>query len=142
MQAPGKVDQYAQAVAGQTFHGDHAYISYQIPADAKPLPLVFWHGIGQFSKTWETTPDGGDGFQNIFLRRKHSGYLINQPRRGRSTAPDNQRWFNTFRVGVWPEFNLGGHKSRLHSIIKATMLRLLLSGSASAALIGECHDPL
>ena len=30
--------------AGQTFHGDHAYVSYQIPVNARRLPLVFLHG--------------------------------------------------------------------------------------------------
>lgn len=122
VQAAGTIDRYAQDPAGQTLHGDHAYIAYQIPVGAKPLPLVFWHGIGQFSKTWETTPDGREGFQNIFLRRKHSVYLIDQPRRGRagrttvaspiSTTPDDQRWFNTFRVGVWPDYNPGVQFSR------------------------------
>lgn len=29
---------------GQTLHGDHARISYQIPVDARPMPLLFWHG--------------------------------------------------------------------------------------------------
>jgi hypothetical protein len=99
---------------GQTFHGDHAYITYQIPDKAKKLPLVFWHGIGQFSKTWMTTPDGREGFNNIFLRHNYSVYLIDQPRRGnasRSTVqatinptPDEQMWFGTFRVGVWPDY--------------------------------------
>ena len=56
--------------AGQTLHGDHAYVFYQIPVDAHKLPLVFLHGAGQFSKTWESTPDGREGFQNIFLRRR------------------------------------------------------------------------
>jgi hypothetical protein len=46
------------AAEGQTLHGDHAYVSYQIPEGARKLPLVMWHGAGQFSKTWETTPDG------------------------------------------------------------------------------------
>lgn len=55
--------------AGQTLHGDHAYVFYQIPVNAHKLPLVFLHGAGQFSKTWESTPDGREGFQNIFLRR-------------------------------------------------------------------------
>lgn len=122
IKADGVVDQYAQGMAGQTLHGDHAYVSYQKPVGAKPLPLVMWHGIGQFSKTWETTPDGREGFQNIFLRRGHSVYLIDQPRRGRAgrttvaspigTTPDDQRWFNTFRVGVWPDFNPGVQFSR------------------------------
>lgn len=106
----GTFDPIKRTPEGQTFHGDHAYISYQIPAKARKYPLVFWHGIGQFSKTWETTPDGREGFNNIFLRRKFSVYLIDQPRRGnagRSTAkatidptPDEQTWFGTFRVGI------------------------------------------
>ncbi|SHF44053.1 hypothetical protein SAMN05444362_106134 [Dysgonomonas macrotermitis] len=111
---PGTFDPITRTPEGQTYHGDHAYIVYQIPDKARKLPLVFWHGIGQFSKTWETTPDGREGFQNIFLRRGFGVYLINQPRRGnagRSTVeatikptPDEQEWFNTFRVGVWPDY--------------------------------------
>ena len=75
---------------------------------------MFWHGFGQFSRTWETTPDGREGFQNVFLRRRFTVYLLDQPRRGgagRSTvagtiaaAPDEQRWFNQFRLGIWPNF--------------------------------------
>jgi pimeloyl-ACP methyl ester carboxylesterase len=99
---------------GQTFHGDHAYVFCQIPAKARKYPLVFAHGYGQFSKTWETTPDGREGFQNIFLRRHFGVYLVDQPRRGnagRSTEPititpafDEQIWFNRFRVGTWPNY--------------------------------------
>lgn len=113
----GVYDNKKRTVDGQTFHGDHAYITYQIPEGTRKLPLVFWHGIGQFSKTWMTTPDGREGFNNIFLRQKYSVYLIDQPRRGnagRSTTPgtinptpDEQMWFDTFRVGVWPDFYEG-----------------------------------
>ena len=66
---PGTFDPYNQTPEGQTFHGDHAYIFYQIPVNARKYPLVMWHGIGQFTKTWETTPDGREGYQTIFLRR-------------------------------------------------------------------------
>lgn len=111
---PGTFDPITRTPEGQTFRGDHAYIFYQIPENARKLPLVFWHGIGQFSKTWETTPDGREGFQNIFLRRGFGTYLIDQPRRGnagRSTVevtikpvPDEMEWFSTFRLGVWPDY--------------------------------------
>ena len=67
---------------GHTYHGDHAYVFYQKPVDARRYPLVFAHGVGQFSKTWETTPDGREGFQNIFLRKGYPVYLVDQPRRG------------------------------------------------------------
>lgn len=110
----GTFNPYNQTPEGQTFHGDHAYVFYQIPVKARKYPLVMWHGIGQFSKTWETTPDGREGFQNIFLRRRFPVYLIDQPRRGnasRSTVagtinptPDEQGWFGTFRVGIWPKY--------------------------------------
>lgn len=99
---------------GHTYHGDHAYVFYQHPANARKYPLVFAHGVGQFSKTWETTPDGREGFQNIFLRRGFSTYLVDQPRRGnagRSTETvtlspvfDEEDWFNRFRVGIYPDY--------------------------------------
>jgi pimeloyl-ACP methyl ester carboxylesterase len=111
---PGIFNPYNPSPEGQTFHGDHAYVFYQIPADARKYPLVMWHGIGQFSKTWETTPDVREGFQNIFLRRRYPVYVIDQPRRGdagRSTVtahiepiPDEQQWFGTFRIGIWPDY--------------------------------------
>src|SRR5690349_1609924 len=111
---PGTFDPIERTPEGQTFHGDHAYVFYQIPVNAKKLPLVFWHGIGQFSKTWETTPDGREGYQNIFLRRGFGVYIIDQPRRGRASrsmdsvkivpTPDEQTWFGTFRIGIWPNY--------------------------------------
>ena len=106
-----------QDPTGQTLHGDHAYVFYQKPVEARKYPLMFLHGAGQFSKTWESTPDGREGFQNIFLRRGYGVYLVDQPRRGRAgrgtvgidLAPvtDEQMWFTQFRVGVWPEYYPG-----------------------------------
>lgn len=120
-QEPGRFDPIAQGAytptphpRGQTLHGDHAYVSYQIPANAHRMPLVFWHGHGQSAKTWESTPDGREGFQNLFLRRHYPVYLIDQPRRGRAgksiapadlpATPDEQMWFGVFRLGVWPDY--------------------------------------
>jgi hypothetical protein len=111
---PGRYDAINRSPAGQTIHGDHAYVFYQVPAHTRRLPLVLWHGIGQFSKTWETTPDGREGYQNIFLRRGFPVYVIDQPRRGRAgrstlpttitPTPDEQDWFGTFRLGIWPNY--------------------------------------
>jgi hypothetical protein len=127
--APGSFDAIAQGAftptpdpKGQTLHGDHAYVFYQVPVDARPLPLVFWHGHGQSARTWETTPDGREGFQTIFLRRRFPVYVIDQPRRGRAArgtapgtvpaTPDEQMWFGIFRLGVWPTFYPGVQFSR------------------------------
>lgn len=113
--APGTFDPLKPLdPAGQTYHGDHAFAFYQVPVNPRQYPIVMWHGAGQFSKTRETTPDGREGFQNIFLRRGFSTYLVDQPRRGgagRSMAEttvkptaDEQLWFNQFRVGIWPNY--------------------------------------
>ena len=120
--APGNYDASRPGPAGQTLHGDHAHVTYQIPVAARRLPLVFLHGHLQFSKTWGTTPDGREGYQNIFLRRGFGVYLIDQPRRGnagRSTepvaiapVPEDQTWFNIFRVGIWPQYFPGVQFSR------------------------------
>ncbi|TBL69119.1 alpha/beta fold hydrolase [Paenibacillus thalictri] len=100
---------------GQTYHGDHASVFYQIPQNARDLSMVFLHGAGQSARTWQTTPDGRDGFQNIFLKRGFGTYLIDQPRRGqagRSTVEaqitpvaDEQMWFEVWRMGHWPKYS-------------------------------------
>jgi len=38
--APGTFDPYNPSPAGQTFHGDHAYVFYQIPMKARKYPLI------------------------------------------------------------------------------------------------------
>ncbi|TCP95998.1 alpha/beta hydrolase family protein [Cricetibacter osteomyelitidis] len=105
------------ANGGQTLHGDHATVWYQIPSNAKATPLVFLHGAGQSMRTWQTTPDGRDGWNNIFLAKNYPVYLVDQPRRGwsgRSTVdgtvsatPDEQFWFAQFRMGEYPNFFKG-----------------------------------
>ncbi len=39
-------------------------------------------GGAQSKRTWETTVDGHEGFQNIFLRKGYGVYLVDQPRIG------------------------------------------------------------
>ena len=97
---------------GETLHGDAAYVFWQKPLHAKKNALVFLHGYGQSGKTWETTPDGRDGFQNIFLADGWTTYIVDEPRRGRAgqstvpaelkAQPQDQLWFNNFRIGQYP----------------------------------------
>jgi len=104
--------------AGQTLHGEHARVTFQIPLDARPLPLLFWHGWWVDSSCWDTTPDGREGFRTLFLRRGFPVYLLDQPRRGSagktttaaeiSTEPNEQWFFNQFRLGLWPDLYDGG----------------------------------
>src|SRR5882757_1036829 len=116
---PGTFDPIALTADGQTIHGDHAYVQYQVPVASRRYPLVLWHGGGQFSKTWEGTPDDREGYQSIFLRRGFSTYIIDQPHRGRAGrsttngaiaavpgpgATGEQGIFIRFRIGIWPSY--------------------------------------
>lgn len=111
---PGEFDpRHPMEPAGQTLHADHARVSYQVPVDPKSLPLLFWHGWWQDSSSWDTTPDGREGFKSLFLRKGFPVYILDQPRRGSagktsvaadiSTAPNEQWFFNQFRFGEWPK---------------------------------------
>lgn len=72
------------------------------------------HGAGQSAKTWGTTPDGREGFQNLLLRQRFGVYLVDQPRRGQAgqstvaaevtATTHDQAWFNMFRLGQYPNF--------------------------------------
>jgi hypothetical protein len=126
--APGTHDPYNPLLPdGQTFRGDHAYVQYQIPENARALPIVMWHGGGQMGKTWETTPDGREGFLNTFLRRKFPVYVLDQPRRGRAgrsmvaatinPTPSEQTTFTVFRIGVWPNYFPGVQFSRKPEVL-------------------------
>lgn len=114
LRTPGTYNNNAPTAAGQSFHGDHLYAFYQVPQNARPLPIVMLHGAYQSAWSWETTSDGREGFQNIFLRRHFSTYLIDQPRRGRAgnstvattiePTPFDQLFFDQFRIGTWPSY--------------------------------------
>lgn len=110
--------------AGNTAHVDHANVFYQIPANDNGNPIVYLHGYGQSRMGWMTTPDGREGWSDMFLKNGHSAFLVDQPRRGEagSTAamttdsidtwsedskeymPGDQAWYTHFRIGrVAPE---------------------------------------
>ena len=106
-------DQWEETGAGQTSHVDHANVLYQIPEEETSLPMVFLHGYGQSRMGWMTTPDGREGWAEMFLRDGHSVYLVDEPRRGEagqtsvsgtiSTKTLDQRWYTQFRIGRWED---------------------------------------
>lgn len=105
--------------AGNTAHVDHANVLYQIPENESGLPMVFLHGYGQSRMGWMTTPDGREGWSTFFLRKAHSVFLVDQPRRGEAGStvamtndnidtwsqeskeymPGDQAWYTHFRIG-------------------------------------------
>lgn len=104
---------------GNTAHVDHASVIYQIPAKEKSNPVVFLHGFGQTRTGWMATPDGREGWSDMFLRNGRGVFLVDQPRRGdagntvRMTSgfpdvrandpmaylPGDQAWYTHFRIG-------------------------------------------
>lgn len=123
LQRPGQFDNHkfvgwaTQAEAGQSYRGDHAYVEYQVPQNAKHLPMIFVHGYGGSGACWQTTPDGRDGFQTLMLRRGYSTYVMDLPGRGRAARSTNETsvkpvademfWFDVWRMGQWPRWNEG-----------------------------------
>ena len=68
-----------QDQAGQSYRCDHAFARYQIPADAKNMPLVFVHGYGGDGVCWETTPDDRPGFATLLLAEGYPTYVLDLP---------------------------------------------------------------
>jgi pimeloyl-ACP methyl ester carboxylesterase len=76
---PAKVDPNGHYMVGQM------YVQYFIPAEKRgAYPLLMWHGGGLTGVTWETTPDGREGFSTIFLRKGWPVYVSDAVERGRS----------------------------------------------------------
>jgi pimeloyl-ACP methyl ester carboxylesterase len=111
---PGTYNNNKPGAEGQSLHGDHLYAFYQVPQNPKTLPIVMLHGAFQSARSWETTSDGREGFQTIYLRRGFPVYLVDQPRRGRAgnstvaatiePVPNDQLFFDQFRIGTWPDY--------------------------------------
>lgn len=105
------VENYYTSREGSSSHVDHANVFYQIPEEETGLPMVFLHGYGQSRMGWMTTPDGREGWSDLFLRKGHSVWLIDQPRRGEAgqtsvagtitTEPSDQAWYTQFRIGTY-----------------------------------------
>ena len=105
------VANYYTSREGSTSHVDHANVLYQIPEEDTELPMVFLHGYGQSRMGWMTTPDGREGWSDMFLRKGHSVWLIDQPRRGEAgqssvagtmtAEPSDQTWYTQFRIGTY-----------------------------------------
>ena len=77
---------------GTTTHVDHANTMYQIPAGGSGTPMVFLHGYGQTRTGWQSTPDGREGWSDLFLKKGYSVFLVDQPRRGAALSTTRAMW--------------------------------------------------
>ena len=79
------------------------YVEFQRPQaqnGKKHVPIVFVHGGGLSSKSWQTTPDGRMGWYEYFVRQGFDTYLADQVSRARSGF--DGRKFNNVRAGLLP----------------------------------------
>ena len=68
-----------------TFLVEQMYVQYFLPAKQRgKFPMLMWHGGGLTGVTYETTPDGREGWSNMFLRKGWDVYVSDAVERGRS----------------------------------------------------------
>jgi pimeloyl-ACP methyl ester carboxylesterase len=67
------------------------YAEFQIPAHrTHRYPIVFIHGGAQTGTNFTGTPDGREGWAQIFLRRGYAVYVVDQAGRGRSAYANSE----------------------------------------------------
>jgi len=94
-QEPGAIGQPGRTMINQM------HVQFMKPLeDGGHKPIVFVHGGGLTSKSWQTTPDGRMGWDEYFVRNGFQTFLAEQVSRGRSGF--NAKEFNAVRNGVVP----------------------------------------
>ena len=70
---PAKVD------PNGTYQVEQMYVQYFLPANERgAYPLLLWHCGGLTGVTYETTPDGREGWLTYFLRKGYAVYVVDQ----------------------------------------------------------------
>ena len=76
---PAKVD------PNGVYQVEQMYVQYFIPQPQRgKFPILLWHGGGLTGVTYETTPDGREGWLNYFVKAGWSTYNSDAVERGRS----------------------------------------------------------
>src|SRR5438093_8522009 len=76
---PAKVD------LNGTYSVEAMYVQYFLPADRRgAVPLLMCHGGGLTRVTYETTPDGREGWLNFFVKQGWDVYNSDAVERGRA----------------------------------------------------------
>src|SRR5436309_1094840 len=76
---PAKVD------LNGTYLVESMYVQYFLPAKPRgAVPMLMWHGGGLTGVTYETTPDGREGWLNWFVRQGWDVYNSDAVERGRA----------------------------------------------------------
>jgi pimeloyl-ACP methyl ester carboxylesterase len=92
---------------------EQMYVQYFVPKSRRAaLPILFWHGGGLTGVSYETTPDGREGWLNYFIRKGWTVYNSDAVERGRSgfAPPDVWREEATHlpMSNAYQRFRIGG----------------------------------
>ncbi|ACK49896.1 conserved hypothetical protein [Methylocella silvestris BL2] len=69
-----------------TYTVNQMYVHYWIPwPSERKLPVIMVHGSNHTGMTYETTPDGREGWATYFVRHGYPVYVVDQAGRGRSS---------------------------------------------------------
>jgi pimeloyl-ACP methyl ester carboxylesterase len=69
-----------------TYLVEQMYVQYALPQTRKgKVPLLMWHGGGFTGVTYESTPDGREGWFNQFVRKGWDTYVSDAVERGRAS---------------------------------------------------------
>jgi hypothetical protein len=72
---------------------EQMYVQFFLPKNKKgKYPLLMWHGGGLTGVTYESTPDGRDGWLNFFVRKGWDVYNSDAVERGRSGFANSDVW--------------------------------------------------
>jgi pimeloyl-ACP methyl ester carboxylesterase len=72
---------------------EQMYVQFLLPKTKKgKYPLLMWHGGGLTGVTYESTPDGRDGWLNFFVRKGWDVYNSDAVERGRSGFASADVW--------------------------------------------------
>ncbi|MBV9238535.1 MAG: esterase [Xanthobacteraceae bacterium] len=95
------------------FQVEQMYVQYFLPQNRRgKYPLLLWHGGGLTGASFETTPDGREGWLNMFIRKGWDVYISDAVERGRSGFAGPDIWkgepvflnaadpFERFRIGT------------------------------------------
>ncbi|KAI1370229.1 hypothetical protein F4677DRAFT_369891 [Hypoxylon crocopeplum] len=90
-----------------TLSCDHGYMEYFIPWKPRKTSLVMWHSSS--TQAWQNRWDGGEGYKDMFLRRRYPVYLWDGPRIGRANwACEQYRYVPSYRdQGNFAAWNFG-----------------------------------
>lgn len=103
-----------------SYQVEQMYVQYFIPARRRGrLPLLMWHGGGLTGVTYETTPDGREGWLNYFVRQGWAVYNSDAVERGRSgwaMYPDIFKGEPVFltKKGPFERFRIGAGENSYH----------------------------